>query len=97
MASLFPSHDALRETERRAVATEAPDGMAVADRATLTLPVLNAASLVLLAATGDGKRAAFSEVLDAEPGGGPPAARLGPLGDLVWLVDRALAQGTDAG
>ena len=97
VASLFPSRDALRETERRAVATEAPDGMAVADRATLTLPVLNAASLVLLAATGDGKRAAFSEVLDAEPGGGPPAARLGPLGDLVWLVDRALAQGTDAG
>ena len=93
IASLFPGQATLDERERRAVPATAPDGMAVSERVSLTLPVLNAAALAFFAVTGEGKREAFSAVLDAEPGDGPPAARLNAAGDLVWLVDRALAQG----
>ena len=56
-----------------------------------------------MAAHGEGKRPAFTDVLDAydslprtRSGGerdGPPIARVAPAGDLVWLVDRALSQG----
>lgn len=93
VASLFPGSEAVRETDRRALSTVAPDGVAVSDRVTLTMPVLNAAQLALFAATGAGKRDAFSAVLHAGPGEGPPAARVAPIGDLIWLVDRDLGDG----
>ena len=57
----------------------------------------------MIAAAGAKKRDAFSETLDAydslppeRSGGeqaGPPIAQVSVAGDLVWLVDRELAQG----
>ena len=91
VASLFPGRAALDETERRAVSTTAPDGMAVADRVTLTLPVLNAADAGFFAATGAGKGEALAAVRAAAPGEGLPAARIRPRGSLEWLIDQALS------
>ena len=98
-ASLFPGSPALDERDRRVVATQAPPSSAVTERLSLTLPTLAQARLCLVAAAGEAKREAFGRVLDAydgpPPAGGdaPPAARVAPDGSLVWLVDRALAQG----
>ena len=94
-ASLFPGTDALDVTDRRVTPGLAPPDAAVRDRVTLTFPTLAHASLCLIAAAGAGKREAFAEVLDAYDGeaDGPPIARVEVEGDLVWLVDRALAQG----
>ena len=94
-ASLFPGTDALGVTDRRVTVGQAPPSAAVRDRLTLTFPTLAHADLCLVAAAGAGKREAFSAVLDAYDGEaeGPPAARVRVGGDLVWLVDAALAQG----
>ncbi|HEX8299392.1 MAG TPA: 6-phosphogluconolactonase [Rubricoccaceae bacterium] len=91
VASLFPGSPALAEQNRRVVATEAPDGMAVRDRITLTLPVLGRSALTLIAATGAGKRDALAAVFSTDP---PPAGRVRPEnGELTWLLDAALADG----
>ncbi|MEM6287800.1 MAG: 6-phosphogluconolactonase [Bacteroidota bacterium] len=94
-ASLFPSTTALDVADRRVAPGLAPPEAAVRDRITLTFPALAHADLCLVAASGAGKRDAFADVLDAHDGeaDGPPAARVAPDGDLVWLVDRDLAQG----
>ena len=94
-ASLFPGTAALDEHGRRVVPNTAPPSAAVRDRLTLTFPALASAGLCLFAVAGASKRDAFSDVLDAYDGEqtGPPAARVAPTGDLVWLVDRDLAQG----
>ena len=94
VASLFPGSPALAEKHRRAVATEAPAGMAVRGRISLSLPVLGRSAVALVAATGAGKRgalaAAFADDVDARP----PAGRVAPeSGELTWLLDRALADG----
>ena len=95
VASLFPGSPALGEAGRRVVHTQSPEGTAVRDRLSLTYPALDAARLCLVAAHGEKKRPAFTDVLDAYDGeqDGPPIARVAPAGDLVWLVDRALSQG----
>lgn len=94
-ASLFPGTAALDETARRVTVGQAPPSAAIRDRLTLTFPALAHADLCLIAAAGSSKRDAFSDVLDAYDGEhiGPPAARVSVTGDLVWLVDQALAQG----
>jgi len=94
-ASLFPGTDALDEDERRVTIGHAPPSAAVRDRLTLTFPALRHAGLCLIAAAGGDKRDAFTAVLDAYDGDaeGPPAARVEVEGDLIWLVDRDLAQG----
>jgi 6-phosphogluconolactonase len=95
-ASLFPGSPALDEQDRRVVSTQSPPASAVRDRLSLTFPALAKARLCLVAAAGAAKRDAFVDVLDAYDGQGddaPPVARVEPEGDLVWLVDRALAQG----
>lgn len=94
-ASLFPGTDALDEADRRVTVGHAPASAAVRDRLTLTFPALAQADLCLVAATGAGKRDAFTEVLDAYDGeaDGPPIARVEVDGTMVWLVDRELASG----
>ena len=98
-ASLFPGTAALEERDRRVAVGQAPPSASVRDRLTLTFPTLARSGLCLVAAAGEGKRAAFSDVLEAYDGEaeGPPMARVEPEGDLVWLVDRALAQGISGG
>ncbi len=98
-ASLFPGKAARIENSRRVATAQAPPSAAVRDRLTLTLPALETACLCLVAATGEAKRDAFQRVLDAYDDGDdtdtPPASRVRPDGPLVWLVDRAIAQGSD--
>lgn len=99
-ASLFPGTDALSERGRRVAIGQAPPSAAVRDRLTLTFPALATARLCLIAAAGAKKRDAFSAALDAYDGeqSGPPVAQVAVEGDLIWLVDRDLAQGlTDDG
>ena len=95
VASLFPGSPALAEQHRRVVATEAPEGMAVRDRITLTLPVLGRSAVALLAATGAGKRDALAAAFSDDPAAArPPAGRVRPEdGELTWLLDAALADG----
>ena len=84
-ASLFPGSRALEETERLAVATLAP--VEPRGRITLTLPVLNAASTVMVLVTGAAKGSAFARV---RAGADLPVARVRPAdGALLWLADRA--------
>jgi 6-phosphogluconolactonase len=86
-ASLFPGSRELDEKERLAIATVAP--VEPSHRITLTLPVFNAASEVILLVTGAGKGPAFARVRAGDP---LPAARVHPVdGTLLWLVDRAAA------
>ena len=95
-ASLFPGSPALDETERRVVDTLAPPSSPVLHRISLTVPALSHAALTLVAAHGTGKREPFAEAVAAYDGAataGPPVARVRPEGELVWLVDRALADG----
>lgn len=85
-ASLFPGTTALEVDDRTAVAVRRP---AAHDRVTLTLPVLNAASGVIVMAFGPEKAAAVGRVAAGEP---LPAGLVRPKsGDLLWLVDRDAA------
>ena len=96
VASLFPGSAALGATDRRVVATEAPTGMAVRDRITLTLPVLRRAAVTILAAAGADKRVALTAAFAADPppAGRPPAGRIAPDdGEMMWILDAALASG----
>jgi 6-phosphogluconolactonase len=88
-ASLFPGAPALDETEAMAVAARPPgDGL---PRVTLTLPVLNAARLVVFLVSGREKADAVGEVLGRE-NRDLPAARVHPeQGELVWLLDAEAA------
>lgn len=94
-ASLFPGSLALETKTRWVVA--APPGRLPPDveRITLTLPVLNAARRVLFLVQGAAKAEVLREVLEPVPGRTTlPAARVQPVdGDVLWLVDRAAAEG----
>ena len=91
VASLFPGSPALAEKHRRVVATEAPAGVAVRDRISLTLPVLGRSAVALIAATGAAKRDALAAAFGDDP---PPVGCVVPEdGELTWILDRALADG----
>ena len=85
-ASLFPGRSALREKERRCVATQAPDG---SRRMTLTYPALNAARHIVFLALGREKRSPLRAIRSGEP---LPAGLVRPGdGDVTWIVDAAAA------
>lgn len=93
IASLFPGQPALAETTRWAAPVwNAPKPPP--ERVTLTLPVLNQARHIFVAAAGDGKAEAVAQCFarpaaDAAP---LPARHLAPAaGELRWLLDRAAA------
>ncbi|HVN88391.1 MAG TPA: 6-phosphogluconolactonase [Candidatus Binataceae bacterium] len=92
IASLFPHHPALHETERLAIAVEvdAPER----HRITLTAPVLNNSERIIFLVTGEGKADAVKNTLE-----GPrdseqfPAQIIAPTqGDVIWLLDKAAAK-----
>jgi len=92
IASLFPHHPLLKETQRWvAPIFDAPKPPPV--RVTLTLPVINNARHVVFVAAGARKSSILSEVL----GSGSrrprlPAELVSPSdGDLQWFVDEAAA------
>jgi 6-phosphogluconolactonase len=91
-ASLFPSSEALEETERLAVAVTAFYDDRPARRVTLTLPALNAARHVLFLVSGGDKAEIVHTVLE-DATAQLPAQRVRPMaGKLTWLIDAAAAR-----
>jgi 6-phosphogluconolactonase len=90
-ASLFPFTEALKETQRLAVANHAPQ--LNTDRLTLTLPVLNNARSVTFLVAGEDKADALASTLEGRPEPDRyPAQSIRPHdGALTWLVDRHAA------
>ena len=89
-ASLFPHSPALAETEHLAAAVDAPDHIVPhLPRLTLTLPVFNAARLVVFLVTGKDKQQVVKRIIERpdEAQADFPAARVRPYGRLWWLVD----------
>jgi 6-phosphogluconolactonase len=95
-ASLFPGSPAL--DERRRWVVPAPAGLPPwVERITLTLPVLEAARVVLFLVAGADKAGALRRLVRAPPGEAPiPAARLRPRGEVIVLADSAAAAELDA-
>ncbi|MEZ5063698.1 MAG: 6-phosphogluconolactonase [bacterium] len=85
-ASLFPGTEALAERARW-VTTVRPEGKT--PRVTLTYPALESSRCVAFLVSGESK----ASILRRVRGGASdaPAARLRPVGEVVWFVDRAAA------
>jgi 6-phosphogluconolactonase len=91
-ASLFPGTDALGERRRWVTVGHAPSGPA--KRLTLTLGVINQATVVLFLANGDGKADIVKAILESRQDADRqlPAALVRPdRGRLIWLLDRPAA------
>jgi 6-phosphogluconolactonase len=91
-ASLFPGSPALHEQERLAVAVYAAHLHTY--RVTLTLPVFNAARLVVFLVQGDSKAKTLRHVLgpQRQPEKWPAQAVQPYPGRLIWLVDAHAAR-----
>ncbi|MGK7311033.1 MAG: 6-phosphogluconolactonase [Candidatus Longimicrobiales bacterium M2_2A_002] len=93
-ASLFPGQME-PDDERWARGVAAPRGMRPRERVTLTLHALNAFSHALFLVTGTEKQAVVSAARRAMDHGiepdAPPAARVRPGTEPLWIVDRAAA------
>jgi 6-phosphogluconolactonase len=91
-ASLFPGTDALQEQRRALTVGRAPKG--ITSRLTMTVGVLNRATVVLFLVTGSSKAAMVRAVLEPQSATDRafPAALVAPeTGRLVWMLDRAAA------
>lgn len=86
-ASLFPGKPALAERQRWVAEVPVPGLNPLVPRVTLTYPALDSSRSTAFLAAGGDKQAMLRRVLagDAEL----PAARVAPVGELVWFVDRA--------
>jgi len=87
-ASLLPDDPALEEQNRwvLAIAHGRPEV-----RITMTLPVIESSRHVVFLLAGQAKAARFAEIRAG--GAVVPAARVNPVGELLWFVDRAAASG----
>src|ERR1700761_4935276 len=86
-ASLFPGSPAVEETERWVIEVPKAHVEPFVPRVSLTLPTLASCREMLFEASGAGKRAILTRVLD---GGDLPASRArSARGETVWLLDRA--------
>jgi 6-phosphogluconolactonase len=93
-ASLFPGSPALQVKDRWvAVVEHNQPPPPLVTRLTLTLPILNAAALVMILVVGEGKASRLKQAL-SPPGTEAilPVQRLQPVnGSVLWLVDQAAA------
>ena len=91
-ASLFPHQPALHETQRLVVPVTVPKPPP--DRLTFTPPLLNAARHILFLVTGADKADALHAVLEGSYNPDEyPAQIVKPAnGEVVWMVDTAIAQ-----
>jgi 6-phosphogluconolactonase len=91
-ASLFPGAPALQDHQRVIAATQSPKDPP--NRLTMTLAVINRASVILFLVAGSGKAGVVRAVLDpkTEAERQLPAALVAPAeGRLIWFLDRAAA------
>ena len=91
-ASLFPGTDALRETRRCVTIGHAPVNPRL--RLTLTLGVINHATVVLFLANGESKAGIIKGILEPSQDADRqlPAALVRPeRGRVIWLLDRPAA------
>jgi len=88
VASLFPGDDgALLEEEALVIATRAPEGMPVAQRLSMTLPLLVAAHDVFFIVCGSDKQPVLDLVLADSPAAQHyPAARICAGSRTMWFV-----------
>lgn len=92
MLSIFPGSTALEADAPAALAVPAPEHVEPhLPRVTLTAPLLPVAGLVLVMASGEGKRAVLADVLGAERDERRWPAQAALLPNSVWLLDRAAA------
>ncbi|HEY6260797.1 MAG TPA: 6-phosphogluconolactonase [Nitrospiraceae bacterium] len=91
-ASLFPGSPALRDNQSLIVVSQSPKDPPT--RLTMTLGVINRASVILFLVAGTGKAEVVRAILDpkTEAERQLPAALVAPEeGRLIWLLDRAAA------
>jgi 6-phosphogluconolactonase len=81
-ASLLKDHAVVDERDRWVAPVHAKP-----DRVTLTYPALESSRLVAFIVAGEDKREILDRVLAGDAS--TPAGRLRPIGDVLWLVDRA--------
>jgi 6-phosphogluconolactonase len=91
VASLFPNQPTLDERERRAIGAEAKLEPYV-DRITLTLPMLNAARLVVFIVSGENKADAVERAFADEPSPATPGSLVRGEETLVVLDPPAAAK-----
>jgi 6-phosphogluconolactonase len=91
-ASLLPGDPLLDERGRwvAAVTRGRPEA-----RITLTYPAIDSSRRVAYLVSGAEKAPVFSRIRAG--GGDLPAGRVRPIGDLIWFVDRAAAEGGSPG
>jgi 6-phosphogluconolactonase len=91
-ASLFPHQASLHEQQRLVIPVSVPKPPP--DRLTFTPPVLNAARNVLFLMTGADKADALHAVLEGpyQPDEYPAQIVRPPHGEVVWMLDTAVAQ-----
>lgn len=86
-ASIFPGQPALNDRERWVLPVVYDKSKPPIPRLTLTVPVLNAARLVLFLVSGLGKTALARDILEGR-GAGYPASHVHPAGELFWLAGK---------
>jgi 6-phosphogluconolactonase len=86
-ASLFPGKPALDEKQHWVTGVPEPGLNPFVPRVTLTYPALESARSVAFVAAGADKTTMMRRVLAGEHE--LPSARVSPVGELVWFIDRA--------
>jgi 6-phosphogluconolactonase/glucosamine-6-phosphate isomerase/deaminase len=86
-ASLFPGKPALDVMDRWVTDVPVPGLNPMVPRVTLTYPALHSARSTAFVAAGADKTAMMRRALAGERE--LPSARVSPVGELVWFVDRA--------
>lgn len=90
IASLFPGHPQVHETERRAVEVfDSPKPPP--ERITLTYPALNHARATWFVVSGEDKAEAVAKAVAGAPIDEAPAAGARGLEETVWFLDRGAA------
>jgi 6-phosphogluconolactonase len=85
-ASLFPGYPAVDETRRWVTGVPEAHVEPFVPRVSLTLPALGSCREMLFEASGAGKRAILTRVLNGED---LPANRARSQGETIWLMDQA--------
>lgn len=91
-ASLFPGTAALQEQRRAVTVGQAPTG--IGSRLTMTLGVINRATVVLFLVAGSSKAGIVRAILEPDSAADRalPAALVAPeTGRLMWMLDRSAA------